>query len=336
MSTTAGVFSETTLQNVRAMADEMMLDDRIKLQFQAQVAALNVIPSVQTARINQILNSKKDKVVEVEWINACALADQDCTSCEVGGTELSTNTKTYQITKCREVPFSVKGYQFIANDFDQQAVVAKGLLAADRILSEYVAQDFLDFLATNAGTNTWTLAGEIGNVVGNETQIAAANFDADAIAYLLKVYQFNRFVNAQTLSGNLLFDDWMNGKFNAGAATVDAGAVNRFSAMNMNWDIFNFNAAGYNDTMFGLSVGSIAAASKTYFGPGVVDYGKEGKRWSMQSNFVPWLNYDVHYNTNCEQDQIGEDFVVKARWDFFTQPEACDDGNNGILAFVAV
>jgi hypothetical protein len=88
--------------------------------------------------------------------------------------------------------------------------------------------------------------------------------------------------------------------------------------------------------MFGLSVGSIAAASKTYFGPSVVDYGKEGKRWSMQSNFVPWLNYDVHYNTNCEQDQIGEDFVVKARWDFFTQPEACDDGNNGILAFVAV
>ena len=41
MSTTAGVFTETTIRNLRVMADEIMFDDRIKQQFIPQVGIVD-------------------------------------------------------------------------------------------------------------------------------------------------------------------------------------------------------------------------------------------------------------------------------------------------------
>lgn len=335
MSTTAGVFSETTLQNIRAMADGIMLDGRTKLNFVPQAEAVNIFSKVQTAKIGE-LSRKKDYTIEVEWINNCALAVQDCTSCEVGGTELSTNTQTFTIDRCKEVPFSVKGYKFIDNDFDQQEVVAKGLLTADKLICEAIATEVLDWLVTNAGVNVWAAAGEIGTVVGNETQIAAADFDVDALGYIQMCNVQNRLMNPVTLSGRQLYDEFQNAFFATGAFANAGGDQSRFNAMQWLWDLYNFNIAGYNDRMISVSNGAIAFASKSYYGPAVEDYGKEGKRWSMMSRFMPNLVLEVHYNTNCENDIIGEDFNVKARYAFILNPEGCEADNNGILQYVEV
>ena len=51
MSTVAGVFSETLLRTLRAKADELMFDDRIKQQFVPQIGILDAIAAVQTAQI---------------------------------------------------------------------------------------------------------------------------------------------------------------------------------------------------------------------------------------------------------------------------------------------
>lgn len=297
MSTTAGVFSETTLQNIRAMADDIMLDDRTKLNFMAQSEIMNVIPDVQTAKVGE-LSQKKNYTIEVEWINNCAVVAQDCTTCSVGGPELSTNTQTYTIDQCVEAPFTVKGIKLIDNDFEFQELVAKGLLSADKVISENISQAFLAWLVTNAGTNQFNVAGEIGTVAGNVTNIAAANFTANtAIGYIVKVLQYNRFTNPLTTSGNQLYNDWQNARFNGGAPAADVGDANRFGALRMLWDIWNFTQGGYNDRMLSISTGAIAFASKSYYGPAVEDYGKDGKKWSMMSRNVPGLVLEVHYNT---------------------------------------
>ena len=335
MSTTAGVFSETTSKNIQAKAEEIMMDDRTKQNFIAHVDAIKAIEKVQTAKID-MLKSKKDYTVEVSWINNCAIVAEDCDSCSVGGNELSTNTQLYTIDKCKQTKFSVKGYKFINNDYDAQELIAKGLLTADKVISEAIAREFLIYLAANAGISNWTLAGEIGTVVGNEVQIATADFDAEAIGYIMKVYLANHFTNPQTISGNLLYNEWQNAFFASGAFANTAGDQGRFQSLNPAWDIFTFNAAAMNTRMFGLSTGSLAAASKTYYGESVEEYGKEGWRWSIPSRWIDWLTLEVHMNTNCENDIIGFDYAVKGRYGIWNNPEGCEDGNNGILQFVAV
>ena len=335
MSTTAGVFSETTLQAVRSLISQIRLDDRVSKQFQARVDSINVMPKIQTANLTLLSNKEKDYEVEAELMNSCGIDDQACTSCTVGGTELSTNTEKYKLDLCREVPFTVNRKNFIDNDFGYEEAIAKGLLQADVKLSEYICQQLIAVILGNAGTNQFNLAGEIGTVVGNTTQIATANFNVNAIPYLLKVMNYNRFTNPTLLSGNLLFDAWQTAQFNAGN---DNGKGNQamFNSLDMNWDIYNFTALGLNAMMFAMSQGSLAWANKTYHGPAVEDFGKEGKRWSIPSQFIPGFNFDVHYNTGCDTDFIKEDFKVKTKFGIFVNPEGCEAGNNGILSFTRV
>ena len=93
MSTTSGVFSETTLLNIRAKVDAMMFGDRTSLQYKARVNAMTeTMPKIMTANVTAFKDQKKNNKVEVEWMNACEIVDQECTTCSVGGAELSTNT----------------------------------------------------------------------------------------------------------------------------------------------------------------------------------------------------------------------------------------------------
>lgn len=335
MSTTAGVFSETTLLSIRAMIDKIKMDDRVMQQYKARVDSVNIMPKVQTADISLLSAKEKDYEIEVEWMNSCGIEDQECTSCTVGGAELSTNTQKYKLELCREVPFTVNRRTFIDNDFGYEEAIAKGLLQADVKLSEYVCQQLIATILANMGVNAFNVAGEIGTVVGNTTTIAHADFTAAAIPYILKVMNYNRFTNPTTLSGNLLFNAWQLANFNSG--NLDGkGNEAMFKSLDMNWDIFNFTALNLNDYMFAISQGSLAWASKCYYGQAVEDYGKEGKKWSIPSQFIPGFSWDVHYNTGCDSDLIKEDFKVKAKFGIFNNPAGCEANNTGILSFVEV
>ena len=226
----------------------------------------------------------------------------------------------------------------IDNDFDAQEVIARGLLTADKVISELINQNFITWLVTNAGVNEFNVAGEIGTVVGNETQIAAADYTLAAIPYMMKVLGYNNFTNPIIMSGNQLLDLYTAAGFTYKTPAGDVGAVNAINglAREILWDLYGFTQTGYNDRMIGISTGAIAFASKSYYGPAVQDFGKEGWRWSMQSRFVPGLVLEVHMNTNCEYDQIGWDYKVITHYNFMLNPEGCRTDNNGILQFTEV
>ena len=140
MSRTAGAFTETQLQNIRGMADKLMLDDRIKQQYIAQVAIVEAAQKAQTANVNVIQNKQaKDYTVEVEWINTCGLDDQAQAGCDFDGTKTSTNTETYDFNISREVQFAIHESDLTDNDTTNDEHIAKAFLRADVILAEYFA-----------------------------------------------------------------------------------------------------------------------------------------------------------------------------------------------------
>lgn len=336
MSTTAGVFSETTLQNIRAMASQRMLDGRTKLNFVAQTDAAQILPKVQTANIGELKAQDKNYTLEISWVNNCSVVTEECSYCDTGGPELSTNTQTYTIDQCIQAPFSHHGYNSIDNDYSAQQIMADGWLTADKVLSEALTQALLDWLVANAGTATWTAAGEIGTVVGNQVQIAAANFNIAAVGYMMKVLQYDRISTNNNISGNQLFNAYQNVAFTEGFIPAGIGTTRRVNMFPIQFDLFNFNAAGYNDRIISVADGAIAFASKSYYGTTPTSVGSDTVVWSEPSRFFPGATLERWLKISCERDLISYDTNTKIRYTFVLNPAGCDEDSNGIIQFVQV
>lgn len=338
MSTTAGVFSETTLRSLRVIADEIMFDDRVKQQFIPQIGIIEGIRNAQTALVKPKFTQIKDSQgknkkydVEVIWENACELEATECTVCEIDGTKLSTNAQTYSLEFCREVKFSIDEYDYVDNEFDAALAVAKSMLRADKELCEAYAQYIVSVLEANKGVNAFN--GGKGVVVGSDTYIVPAYWDAKLMAYFMRVALLNRFTTPTLISGSNLFEEYfvinklnadMNGKGNA-------ALMQQFPIF---FDLFNIDSVNDpNLVTYLLSQNSVAMASRNYNPMAIETFGAS-KRWSMQSRFIPELTYDVFNTVECSNDMVKTQFKVKLLADLFVNPEGCEADNTGILTFI--
>ncbi|MDD4225946.1 MAG: hypothetical protein PHU98_06120 [Mariniphaga sp.] len=332
MSTTAGAINETLLQNLRRRADALMFDEMIKLQFQPKIDSISAIQRLMTAQLGELKQKDKTLTIELEWMNACGITTQACTPCTVGGTEISTNTETYTIGQCREVAFTIPRYKFLTNDFGWEEATAKARLKADVELSEYVNQYFVAWLASIGGTNQWTGDATTATVTATETQIALANYNANIVAYLTKVATFNDFRNPLMISGDLLYNAYVNAQFQAGNFPY-ADQVKRFGAMDWMWDLWNFNALGLNAYQMMVNQGAIAFVSKSLYGPTPIVIGDTMMGWSENSRFVPGMILEYKMKQVCENDLPTDQYSVTIRFDFFQNPEGCTANKNGVLLF---
>jgi len=338
MSTTAGVFSETTLLNIRAMASARGMDGRTKLNIAAQTAVANIIPKVQTANVSELKSSTKDYTLEIEWPNNCAIVAEDCEACATGGPELSTNTTTYKLTHCVQAPFSHKMTNSIENDFGAQEMIAYGLLSADKVLSEELAHRFLDWLVTNAGVAGWppNEATGIGTNNGNTVEIATADFTIAAVGYMMKALQYDRISLTNNISGNQLFNAYQNVAFTEGMIPDGIGTTQRVNQFPILFDLATFTAAGYNDRIISINEGAIAFASKSYYGMTPTSVGSDTMVWSEPSKFFPGAILEIWDKITCASDLINHDFNVKIRYEFIMNPAGCDEDSNGVIQFVQV
>jgi len=338
MSTTAGVFSETLLRTLRATADELMFDDRIKQQFIPQIGVIDAVKAVQTARVNPKFSQLKGSDgmpkrtdVEVIWENACAIAAQACTTCEIDGTKLSTNAQTYSLEFCKEVQFAVSEADMIDNEFDVATLIAKGLLKADKELVEQYAQYAIAVLEANKGVNAFT--GGKGTVAGSDTYILAAYWDAALMGYLSRVSILNRFTSPKILSGSNLYESVWAANMNAGNDN-GKGAAKMFGAFPIYFDLFNVDSVNTpNLVTYLLSQNSLAMANRAY-NPQTPEPFVTGKRWKIPSKFIPEFYFDVFYEPSCDTDFLEHQFKVKLLADLFVNPEGCETNNSGILTFL--
>lgn len=343
MSTTSGVFTETTLQAIRVMADKILMDGRVKLQFEPRIEILKQALQYANKNLKVYFSPKeKDYVVDIEWMNACALEAQECSNCSPGGAELSTNIETKTLSGCKEVPFTIYECDFLTNDFNKQEAIAKALLRADVLLLEQAALTLITSFNTVKGVNQLAPGSARGCVSGNDTYILPSFWTYEIMSYFQRAAQMNQFRNPVMFSGANLHERYLSAKFMAGA---EANAFNGIPIFFDEWNIDTVNTPNFITYM--IEAGSYAFITKSYYEPAdaainaslqvglIKDLGFE-QRWSMRSRFLPDIWYDVHRKTSCDaaSDFAKEDWVVKLKGGAYMNPAGCDEDNTGALTFI--
>jgi len=333
MSTIAGAFTETQLLEQRVRAEAIMFDDRIKQQYIPSADVLKALYAVQTANVLTPIAKKKDTTVAVEWMNTCDMEEEANGECEIGGTKSSTNTEEYVIEREKVVNFSASEVDFIDNDFDISESISKQFLTADKLLTEGFAAYFVAQLNAFAGVNATAPEGK-GDITGAITFIDPAYLNADLFAYLHRVRAMNRFASGSAItSGNILWEQAYLAAAKQGNANGSGDAV-LFNSFPHYFDLFNIDTvnAGTNE-FYMLSTGSVAQAWKTYNpdSPQVVN--GVFTRYTMPSQFMPNVKFDVFYKPECSYDMVIHNFKVKLTADIFNNPAGCSATNTGVLRF---
>ena len=338
MSIVGGVFSETVLKNIQVRADQIAFDEILKQDFTANVDVLKALMQTQTARIEPILNRNgKDNIVEVSWMNACDIEDQECYPCYIGGEELSTNSEEKELDLCREAPFYVNDTTFRNNFHDAEEATAKGFVAADKAICEYLAVQAVNWLNTAKGNNAVTVGK--GIVIGTDTFVLPAYWNASLMAYFARVASINKLTGPVLISGNQLYEQiWLAAMEKAQSG--QEGNILKFGAFKTYFDLFNIDAVNGTDLItYMVNRGAFALANRTRFTPQVVTY-QDRKVWSMPSKFLPGINLDVEYENECDYyantypaGQV-HSFKLTFNGGMFLNPIGCEEGRTGVLTFV--
>lgn len=332
MSTTAGYFDETILNNIRVKAETIMFDDRIKQQFDARYDVIKLINNIQTAQVYPSLaRNTKTVAVDVLWQNVCGSDAEDNVNCTVGGDKSSTNLDTYTLSYEKVVNFSASESDFDDNEFDIESAIAKQFLKADKNLTESFAQYSVGIIDANAGWNTTTPEGK-GDIVGADTYIAPAYWNSALAAYFTRVAIMNKFTDPNLLSGTNLFEqEYVAQRMNANAN--GKGDYLLFGDMKLWFDLFNVDTVTTpNQNSYLISQGALALANRALHKDSI-EVLHDFSRWRMPSRYLPNMYYDVFYETECEYDRVKHNFKVKLVADCFVNPTGCDDNNTGILSF---
>ena len=326
MSTTAGYFTETDLLAIRRRVEDFPnWDTNVKKQFQPFADSIKTIISTQTARFLDLEDPKKDRTVDVEFINACGLDDATCDPCTMGGSELSSNIATLSLDLCREVNFTVDENKLIGNDFDKEFVIAQGILKADKEIAEYLNGQAIATIEANLGVNAFT--GGKGNVVGTETYLLPAYWDAKLMAYFERVRVLNKMKAPFILDGSNLFEQIYSAKVEPNMAEN-----NMFGTLEYYSDLSGIDAANTPDLKtYLIDRGALAFASKIYY-PTLVEY-KDANRYSISSQLLPGVKYDVYYSNTCYGNFYKHNFKVVFHGGIFAAPLGCTATETGILSF---
>lgn len=266
------------------------------------------------------------------WENFCDIVAANCASdCTIGGAKSSTNVKTYDLTFCKEVGFSMSEDDFIDNEFDMN--VAKAFLKADKEITEAFAAYAVAQIEAFKGANALTTGK--GTVAGTETTIPAAYWTSSIVPYLSRVALMNKFTAPIFLSGSLLWEQYQLSQ--AMALNADGkGDFKLWGSLNPFWDMWNIDTVNSPDLKaYLISMGSIAMANK-FENPAVPQILHDFTRYTMPSRFLPGMTYDVFYSNACEgtSKRVKHNYTVRFKGDIFQNPEGCESGNTGILSFL--
>ncbi len=337
MAFQSGDFSESQLTTSLVTADRMFADPLRKADFEANIDLFKTIKTEQSANVDILQESEKDRDVKIYWATMCGEEAVDCVDngtgdddCDLAGNELGSDSKTYSLTKCKKWKFSVDEHKFRTNNLPMEEVVAKGFLMGDKILSEAVAATGKARIESFKGTNVVTNGVGTPNATTSETDIAANDWNERTFAYLYRVAKLNGFNNPFLLSGNNMFEERLITMLSQ-ANAEGKGAAALYKLMRTYFDLVNIDS-GTTEKTYMINRGAIAFASKVYYGATPVKY-KTQDRYSIASRNMDGHRIDVYYTNRCEGSKIMHDFQMKIKYDYFLNPTGCDAGKTGVLAF---
>ena len=334
MSLVPGNFTETVLQDIRVESSQLRMDEMTKLQYEpSSLDVMKSIQAVQTAQINPLFsNNKKDNKVELVDLQACGIEVTELTDCiPADPSKLSTTAKELEVTATSEISFSVDETDLRPNYFTFEQAMAKGMLAGEARIIEKIQEYEVAVLNAGVGANSYT--GGKGTVIGSDTYIDPALWDASLFPYLLTVMKKNRFKNAAFLTGNSAFYESMIAAMLNGGNANGTGDLNAFKSLPTFYDLEILPEVNTpDDISYMLALGSVAFASKQTYETSVeveTDY----SRFSYQSSIMPGLWFNVLTERKCSANFTVQNTKMFAKYDLFTNPTGCDEDRTGILSF---
>ena len=330
----AGNFDCGLLLESKVKMNELWADSQANLQYVAEVEAYKFVKSLQTVQMTELQDPNKDRVVKVTWLEDCATSEvDDCgDECSPGGSEIEDNCKTYQLDICKSIGFQVKEKYFRGSNWDRTEVIARAMMTKMKQLDEYIAQLVVSKLDTFAGTNQHVPSHF--STSGHDTVIGAPYWTPELFAYFSEASILNRMRGSQLLSGTNLYQSSFIAAANAGNAN-GVGAGRMFGSMPISFDLFNVDSTLGAKKTFMVRPNAVAIVSKSYYPttPEEVKGKAAHIRYSVPSENLPGMTYDVIYDTECNGSEITHKWQVRATLGVFANPANCGGTTTGVLSF---
>lgn len=311
----AGEFTNSALVDTVLKAEEFWTNSAQANVYKSNAAAALAVFEHQTATFTVLDDKEKDREVRVNWINPCGVTDQACTSdCDLTGPELETGVKNYAFDMCREVPFSVNAHTLRTSIYDVQEVAAKGLAQAVKKLDEYWAQQAILKMKAFSGINvaplpfTWN-AGDL------TTEVAAADYNFSMVAPLIKQAMLNQMNSPYYVEKGELFIPYTNAQLEAMNAD-GKGGKQKADFLDLTFDMFNFDKAGVDETMFAIDAGAMAIQTYNRY-PDAPTQIIDQTHYSISSQLLPGVKYGVIYQLTCVT--VGNRAQYKHTWKVVTE-----------------
>lgn len=329
-SATAGNFTCSELLKILVGIDRIWADNQTNQDFVSYAETVNIIKQNQTATLKDLEDPEKDNVVKVYWVTDCNDDVEDCSDdCEIGGPELESRCKEYELDICKTAGFNVKEKMWRSNNVNRQEVIAKGLAKRMKVLDEYFAKAVVAKLNAFAGVNQFAGIGVIG--ASGTTYLLPSYWTADIAGYFQQVAMMNKLSGAYMLHGNNLWSvNWQ-----ATLNNIDKSALAKLGTIRQYWDPFNVDSVNSpSKVSYMISKGAVAIANKAYYPlNSPVEY-KNDTRWSIESKALPGIFYDVVYTNECVNNEITHKYSLYLKAGIFQNPFGCNEDVTGVLKFV--
>lgn len=322
------------LAKIQAMASRIWSDPMQNIDLIADVESARAVLENQSVSFGEITNTNKKRTLQVEWLAKCDVETQDCgDDCEITGDDVEPVCKDYELECLRETSFKVPLKAYRERTVDMQAAIATNMLKHKKALAEWLTRYILTGIVNNAGVNQFT--GGIGNVVGNNTFIAALNWDDQIWGYLNQVIRMNKLRSPYLITGNNLFQLLFNRTMER---TNDNGRGNFAkigSIASIYQDPENVEAVAAN-TSFLLHKTAAAFVNKAWHDMGAANaVNRAGNYWQWSETLpdLPSVAVDITMKETCEDNEFYQAFALKLWGVFAMNPLPCNEDQTGILQF---
>jgi hypothetical protein len=299
----------------------------IDKQLNANVKFAQIILNNQTAQFDPLSDPQNPKKMRLWWKEICRQAMVDCAdNCDISGTEGDLAYKDVEITDCKQTaPIILGENKFRHSTIDRIGYVAQELASRLRDADEFLAKELVASAFSFAGSTAFT-GGYNFNATRNSLEIPAIEFNEGLIPFIAQFVAMNQNSDAMIIDGGNLFQKLYASeqlKANFGGLMVD-------------FDLFNItgNANTANST-FILDKSAIALKTLSYHPvvPMVYTSGANITKYSVPSQNLPGVVYDVFYQTECvgANNDIVEKWAVQVNYGIFQTPlSGCSATDTGI------
>ncbi len=323
-----------SLPKVQLYIDQAWVDPIQKADLRAEVEALRMHLTKQTARVEPIISgtgrNAKKITKTIYWQDFCNLTTEACSDDCVQTSAASDDTEMdVTISTCRQIEFAYTEKQFYTTPHDPNQTIAMALAARMKTMDEYLNAQFLAFLEANKGVHQYEIQG--GTADGNDWVLPAENWDEDLIPQLQLAARFSKFNRPYLLDGtNLWAKVYKAGYYSANADGKGENLL--FNTFPYVFDPLTINTVAPNKTYM-VNSSAVALVHGNYYGDAREEAAPGHFRYRIQSRNLPGIFYDVIEKVTCTSNDILQSWQLKANFSFFLNPKGCDTDITGILAF---